>query len=202
MQTHVARWKAAAPEPLTGAHLYLDIAKSGCLFHGYSSGMYCMEARTVIIWWIYGDGLVKKLRCRLTFMLTHWGREMAAIFRTTFPDAFFLMKLFELRMHFDRILFPRVQLIKCSIRSDNDLSPVRRQAVIWTNAVLLLMMVSLLTHICVTRPQWIKPLRAELFCVNIKIYFNPLYDFTNCERSWNSSPRKTRIHLSLTWPIS
>ena len=29
----------AAPKQLTGAHLYLDIAKPGYLFHGYSSGM-------------------------------------------------------------------------------------------------------------------------------------------------------------------
>ena len=34
-----ARWKADAPEQLTGAHLYLDIAKSGYLFHGYAGGM-------------------------------------------------------------------------------------------------------------------------------------------------------------------
>ena len=37
--TQAAWWKATAPEQLTGAHLYLDIAKSGWLFHGYSSGM-------------------------------------------------------------------------------------------------------------------------------------------------------------------
>ena len=41
VQTQAARWKATAPEQLTGAHLYLDIAKSswGYLFHGYSGGM-------------------------------------------------------------------------------------------------------------------------------------------------------------------
>ena len=33
------RWKAATPEQLAGAHLYLDIAKSGYLFHGYSRGI-------------------------------------------------------------------------------------------------------------------------------------------------------------------
>ena len=38
-QTQAARWKAAAPEQLTGAHLYLDIAKSGYLVHGVSRGM-------------------------------------------------------------------------------------------------------------------------------------------------------------------
>ena len=39
VQTQAARWKAAAPQQLTGAYLYLDIAKSGNLFHGYFSGM-------------------------------------------------------------------------------------------------------------------------------------------------------------------
>ena len=39
VQPQVARWKAAAPQQLTGAHLYRDITKSGYLFHGYSSGM-------------------------------------------------------------------------------------------------------------------------------------------------------------------
>ena len=39
VQTQAARWRAAAQEQLTGAHLYLDIAKSGYFFHGYSSNM-------------------------------------------------------------------------------------------------------------------------------------------------------------------
>ena len=39
VQTQASRWKVATPEQLTCAHLYLDIAKSGYLFHGNSSGM-------------------------------------------------------------------------------------------------------------------------------------------------------------------
>ena len=39
VQTRAARWKAAGPEQLTGAHLYLDIAKSGYLLRGYSGGL-------------------------------------------------------------------------------------------------------------------------------------------------------------------
>ena len=35
----MARWKAAAPKQQTGAHFYLDIAKTGNLFHGYSGGI-------------------------------------------------------------------------------------------------------------------------------------------------------------------
>ena len=34
-----ARWKAATPEQLTGAHLYLDISKSGYLFHAVGDAM-------------------------------------------------------------------------------------------------------------------------------------------------------------------
>ena len=41
VQTQTARWKAAAPEQLTGAYLYLERAKSGYLFHGFSGGMKC-----------------------------------------------------------------------------------------------------------------------------------------------------------------
>ena len=33
------KMKGSCPKQLTGAHLYLDIAKSGCLFHEYSGGM-------------------------------------------------------------------------------------------------------------------------------------------------------------------
>ena len=41
------------PEQLTGAHLYLDIAKSGYLFHGYCGGMKCWYRQTVAPWWCY-----------------------------------------------------------------------------------------------------------------------------------------------------
>ena len=40
VQTQAARWKAATPEQLTGAHLYLDIAKSGYLFHAVGNAMF------------------------------------------------------------------------------------------------------------------------------------------------------------------
>ena len=39
VQTQAERWKAAAPKQLTSAHMYLDLAKLGYLFHGYSCGM-------------------------------------------------------------------------------------------------------------------------------------------------------------------
>ena len=39
VQTQAVRWKAATPEQLTRAHLYLDIAKSGYLCHAVGSVM-------------------------------------------------------------------------------------------------------------------------------------------------------------------
>ena len=44
-------------------------------------------------------------------LLTHWGRDkMAAIFQTTFWNAFSWMKMLKLRLSFHWSLFPRVQL--------------------------------------------------------------------------------------------
>ena len=38
--TQAVRWKAATPKGLTGVHLYLDIAKSGYLFHAVGNVMH------------------------------------------------------------------------------------------------------------------------------------------------------------------
>ena len=42
VQTQATRWKTATPEQLTGAHLYLDLAKSGYVFH--ELGMLCVTS--------------------------------------------------------------------------------------------------------------------------------------------------------------
>ena len=39
VQTQAAKWKVATPEQLTSAKLYLDIAKSGYLFHAVGNVM-------------------------------------------------------------------------------------------------------------------------------------------------------------------
>ena len=54
---------------------------------------------------------------------------MAAIFQTTFSNAFLLIK----GMNFHLSLFLMVQLKYWSIGSEDGLAPVRRQAIIWTN---------------------------------------------------------------------
>ena len=62
-------------------------------------------------------------------MLIHWGRgKMAAIYQTAFSDEFSWMKMYKFRLRFHLRLFPRVKLT-------------------------IFQVVSLVTHICVTRPQ-------------------------------------------------
>ena len=51
------------------------------------------------------------VRMRPMAQLTHWGRDkMAAIFQTTFSNAFSSMKMYTFRLRFHWSLFPRVQL--------------------------------------------------------------------------------------------
>ena len=75
---------------------------------------------------------------------------MAAIFQTTYSNAFSWMKMHEFRLRFHWSLFPKgpinkisalVQIMTWRRSGDKPLSEP--------------MMVSLLTHICVTRPQWV-----------------------------------------------
>ena len=76
---------------------------------------------------------------------------MAAIFQTTFSNAFSWMKIYEFRLRFHISLLLRVQLIilqylqiKAWHRSGD--KPLSEPTT-----------VSLLTHICVTRPHWVDP---------------------------------------------
>ena len=95
--------------------------------------------------------------------LTHWGRDnMDAISQTTFSSALSWMKMFEFRLKFHWSLFLRVQLT-----GDKPLYE--------------LMMVVLPTHICVTRPQWVKP------------------DHETSGREDYSDITKTHLNLLLNW---
>ena len=79
---------------------------------------------------------------KVDLILTHWGRdEIDAISQTRFSNAFSWMKMFQLWLKFHWSLFLRVQL---TIFRPGD-KPLSAP-----------MMVSLLTHICVTRPQWVR----------------------------------------------
>ena len=71
---------------------------------------------------------------------------MAAIFQTTFSNAFSLMKMYEfgLKFHLINNIPALVQIMACLRPGDKPLSEP--------------MMVSLLTHICVTWPQELNPI--------------------------------------------
>ena len=100
--------------------------------------------------------------------LTHWGRdEMNNISQTTFSNVYSSMKMFEFRSKFHWLKFvPKgpinnipalVQIMAWRRSGDKPLSePI---------------MVSLPTHICVTRPQWIKnKARMNAFLIHFKQY--------------------------------
>ena len=84
--------------------------------------------------------------------LTHWGRDkMADIFQTTFSNAFPWMKMFQ----FCRIKISSKFVSKGPINNN----PALVQIMAWRRSgdkpLSEPMMASLLTHICVTRPQWV-----------------------------------------------
>ena len=65
--------------------------------------------------------------------LTHWGRDkMAAIFQTTFSNAFFFSENVWISLKISLRFVPNGPINIPSIGSDNGLAPARRQAIIWT----------------------------------------------------------------------
>ena len=80
---------------------------------------------------------------------THWGWDkMAALFHTTFSNAFSSMEVHKFWLRFHWSLFPKSNYQYCSIGSNNGLAPSRRQAIIWTNG----------GYICVNLLQWVRAL--------------------------------------------
>ena len=74
------------------------------------------------------------LKCFVGAVLTHWGRnKMAAIFQTTFSNAFFEWKCMNFDWNFTEICSQGSNWQYYSIGSDNGLSLTRRQAIIWTS---------------------------------------------------------------------
>ena len=109
-----------------------------------------------------------KVKC----LLTHCGRDkMAAFSQTTFSSAFSWMKMFEFQLKFHWSLFLRVQLTiihHCFMawRRPGD-KPLTEP-----------MMVSSLTHICVTRPQWVNEVAAILYNGHISTVQPGKIDYT------------------------
>ena len=84
--------------------------------------------------------------------LTHWGRDkMAAVFQTVFSNRFSWMKIYEFRLKFHNFnnIPALLQIMAWRRPGDKPLSE--------------LMMVSLLTHICVTQPHWFN---AEIISIS------------------------------------
>ena len=85
-------------------------------------------------------------------MLTRWGWDkMAAIYQTTFSNAFSWMKMYKFRLRFHWSFFFQINNIPAMVQI---------MAWHWPEDKLLSepMMVSLLTHICITRPLWVNSL--------------------------------------------
>ena len=102
----------------------------------------------------YSEITILKLLPHLTGPneLTHWGWDKVdAISQTAFSSAFSWIKMPELWLNFHWSLFLRVQLT---------LFPALVQIMAWPcsddKPLSEPMMVSSRTHICITRPQWVK----------------------------------------------
>ena len=113
--------------------------------------------------------------------LTHGGRDkMDAISRTTFSSAFCRTKMFEFRLHFHWSLFLRVQLTifqhwcRYWLGAEQATSHYLNQW--WPSST---------THICVTRPQWVKARISNYFHIKSWNVFTRLKS-----RTWARSPLK------------
>ena len=100
-------------------------------------------------------GNIIPLAAVITWMptLTHWGRhKMAAVSQTTLSNAFSWMKMleFRLRFHWSEPKGPKGPINN---------NPALFQVMAWRRPgdkpLCEPMMVYLLTHICITRPQWV-----------------------------------------------
>ena len=100
-------------------------------------------------------------RCCKQNRLTTWGRvKMAVIFQTIYSNAFSWMKMNELRLRFHWKLFPRVKIK--NIPSMVHIMAWRQPG---DKPLSEAMMISLLTHISVTGPQWVNNLAS--ICLSI-----------------------------------
>ena len=102
-------------------------------------------------------------------VLTHWGRDkMATIFQTTVSNTFPSMKMFKISLKFVLSgpiinISALVQIMAWRRPGDKPLSEP--------------MMVSLLTHICVIRPQRVNSSGVKVIKGSMKIYLNLLAFF-------------------------
>ena len=109
-------------------------------------------------------------------VLTHWGLDkMAAIFSTTYSNAFSWMKMYEFGIKISLKFVPKGPI-------SNIPALVQIMAWHWPGNKPLSepMMVRLLTYICVTWPQWVKAIQ------HIQGYFQvSWHKFLCCSMSWS-----------------
>ena len=115
-----------------------------------------------MIWFLFHKQLPFRMCWKCHFVLTHWDRDdMDAITQTTFSSAFFWKKMFELWL---------ISLKFAPKGSINNMSALV-QIMVWCHPgdkpLSEPMMVSLLTHICVTRPQWVNPFAGHKIANNL-----------------------------------
>ena len=105
--------------------------------------------------------------------LTHWGRnKMAAISKTTLSIAFSSMKMFEFRLKFHWSFVP-----KCPINNIPALVQIMAWCCSGNKPLSESMVVSLLTHICVTRPQCVK--RHHGWVITCPVKFGWIHSHTS-----------------------
>ena len=108
--------------------------------------------------WLVACGYEAVIWTSTVVLLTHWGRDkLAAISQTTFSNAFSWMKIHEFRLIFHWGLFLSFKLTIFQYWFIKTISEP--------------MIVSLLTHICVTRFQWVNRtfFGWTIFNQNVKI---------------------------------
>ena len=88
--------------------------------------------------------------------LTHWGQDKMDTLSQTFSNAFSLIKLFEFQYKFKPKFVPKGAF-------NNNPALVQMMAWHQTGNILNQWWPRLLTHICITRPQWVKVTAGFVF---------------------------------------
>ena len=124
----------------------------------------------------YWSSVMRRSWC---FHLTHWGRDKkAAVSQTTLSNAFSWMKMLEFRLRFHWSLFLRVQLT--IFQHWFRWLGAGQATSHYLNQWWLVYYIYIVTHICVTRPQWVKKDCATIFVVEVMCHtYDVIIDITN-----------------------
>ena len=103
--------KATKHVPFTNMPLYVNLFFFSRIIHN-ETFIHKLHPKYSQSLWSYSDCLIHDAwRCDSLSQLTHWGREkIAAIFQTTFSNAFSSVKMYEFPIRFHWGLFPIAKL--------------------------------------------------------------------------------------------